>query len=334
VTYLSEVMQLNQQIDKEEGSRSFNFVYPMVLDMNPVAIVKKRGKNQRSSEKRKQRNRYINSAIAVFEKAIKLAPEYKPSYQNLIISYLLENNAAMAQGFLLGKYKQKFGSDIEFELLFAMTRAKSQMSGSGDYFEKLVEKVLDKKNIVNDSLTYMVVKNTAVYLEYSGKNKEAKNIWKKMAMRAKSLTDPSLFRIALAELRSDPENFKKSRLKLKDINNRLSKVLNRKKINNKDVFFWYQGEKIYHQENTRGEQFLLSEAGKVLSMSMPMNSSFDLAGLKNNDSLVRPFIMLGIPDRRISLINGEYISYDDAGIAIHIKDNKLNSWFAYQGAAD
>ena len=64
-------------------------------------------------------------------------------------------------------------------------------------------------------------------------------------------------------------------------------------------------------------------------MSMPMSSSVKLAGLKHSDSLVRPFITLGIPDRRISLINGEYIAYDNAGVAIYIKDNKLNSWFVY-----
>ena len=332
MSYLFEVMELNKQIAKHENMRHLDFVYPMLLDLNPVSIVKKRGtlaNEEKSKAKRKQREKLIGSAVLVFEKAIKLSPEYRPAYLNLIVSYLLNDNTPMARGILLGKYKKIFGTDIEYEMLTVMVAAINKQKNTGNKFKKLVSIVMSDLSGYHTTQIYSVLKNASIYWQYNGDDNQAENVWKQAAMELKSFGDPLLFKLALAELKSFGSKTVKLNNDLEKIRITIDNDLKSASDIKKSHFFWYQGEKIFVSHNEQGDHFIISEKGKRLSSQMMLDGSVKLAGLKAGDNVLRSYIRFGAPDRRVYLLSGEYIAYDKAGIGLYVKNNIIQSWFVY-----
>jgi hypothetical protein len=37
-----------------------------------------------------------------------------------------------------------------------------------------------------------------------------------------------------------------------------------------------------------------------------------------------------MPDRRLNMTSGEYLAYDDYGLALRISDDKVKGWFLYE----
>lgn len=332
MTYLSEVMELNKKIAKDENTVYLDFVYPMVLDLNPISLIKKRGlreNEEKSKIKRKQREKLINSAVLVFEKSIKLSHEYRPAYLNLIISYLLNENTPMARGILLGKYKKIFGEDIDYEILNVMVSAINKQKNTGHMFEKLVSKVIAGSSAYKATQVYSVLKNASIYWQYKGNDDQAENIWKHAAMKLKSFEDPSLFKLALSEIKSINHRTVSTGIDLKNLRNVIDEKLKFVSTTKNKRFFWYQGEKIFVAGNDQGDHFIITDKGKYLSSQMMLDGSVRLEGLQGGDSINRSYIRFGIPDRRVYLLNGEYIAYDKAGVGLYIKNNIIQSWFVY-----
>lgn len=329
MTWLAEVMQLNQKISKRDGHRVPEFIYPVVLDLEPVAFLQKRGINKtKLSSLIQQREKAASHAVSVFEKAIKLAPDYRPAYINLMVSYLLNDNTPMARGIMLGKYKKKFGTDIDFDLLMLMTAVLDGNEIDSEDFNALVKKVLARPDEFSAQQIYSVVQNTAQYLHYQQRPEKLNHFWKSVADKAKSMKDPSLFRLAVAALQNNRVEITGRHDALKNLRQQINQKISQYSLNKTAEFFWFEGEKIYHTQ-LAGNRFLFDEQGKRLSMVVSPDSAIKLAGIDYNDDAMRIFIQYGIPDRRIYLLNGEYIAYDDAGIAVYIKSKKVQSWFIY-----
>jgi len=56
------------------------------------------------------------------------------------------------------------------------------------------------------------------------------------------------------------------------------------------------------------------------------------AGVAIGDSSDRALKTLGIPTRHLHLLSGEYLAYDELGLAVHIVGNTIDGWFLYEPA--
>ncbi len=78
-----------------------------------------------------------------------------------------------------------------------------------------------------------------------------------------------------------------------------------------------------------GAQFITGSNGKIISARQQAGSATLDDLLKPGDDANRPLKTLGLPDRRINLVAGEYLAYDQYGLALHIDQNKIQGWFLY-----
>lgn len=52
-------------------------------------------------------------------------------------------------------------------------------------------------------------------------------------------------------------------------------------------------------------------------------------GIAMGDMADRALKTLGIPDRQLHMMSGEYLAYDAHGLAVHVVKNKIAGWFLY-----
>lgn len=141
-----------------------------------------------------------------------------------------------------------------------------------------------------------------------------------------------LFRLAIAHI--NPENDTRLSQKLQQapaINgNRLGDTMfvsNDQDNNSSDL--WIDGER-YQIFIDKGSRYITQDDGTLISA---WQTDSEIVQVNNElgigDSADRPFKTLGIPDRRLNLTSGEYLAYDDYGLAVRISNNQVRGWFLY-----
>lgn len=367
-THLAEAQALLRERRKFVDDGKIDFYYPVILDATlDTAYTGVDHRLKRSTIESKvqqldeQAATHLSQAARNFEKAIKLAPDYKKTYLLLASTHLLANNTYLARGVLQGRYMPRFQQkeelpDPAIAMLLSLTTALE-----GDASTAL--KQLDKLSIDNLSTTahsvlspsvllYSLSYNRAELHRFKGDEDSAKQVWLTLASHARSQGDTLLFRMALAQVENRQRPDRKVQVSIAPMIEGMrpgSKVASSGKMNADAATgrtgskeraasvlhvseLWVDGER-YQTYSDANTHYVTDDQDTVISVwqnDTLDGTILDEKPLHLGDSADRPFKILGIPDRELDLTSGKYFAYDDLGLAIRLADDSVKGWFLYE----
>lgn len=355
LSYFAQAQDLQKQLNNlyaDAGMKSqANFYYPMILDAQiDNADQHRPSDNKRADIKgkithlQKQKQAIINKSISQFEKAIRLAPDYQQTYLLLASAHLLAGNSYRVRGVLQGQYIPKFGKDSAVDMLLALTVA---VEGDSDQSIKELQGLLaalknhkPESPISANILHYSVTYNLAELYRSINKTLEAKNVWLDLAQSSKKKGDTLLFRLALSHINQNKNAILTQKLpQAPTINgHRLGDNLGDNLYvadNANKSELWIDGER-YLIVIDNGSRYIMQNDGRLVAAWYVDNKAGNKTGtsqisdkLSVGDPADRPFKTLGIPDRRLTMTSGEYLAYDNYGLAVRISNNQVRGWFLY-----
>ena len=354
VSYFAQAQAMQKQLSElhtDDGMKKpANFYYPMILDAHVSNIdAGQSSDNKRADIKslittlQKQKLMMINQSIRQFEKAIRLAPDYQQTYLLLASAHLLANNSYRVRGVLQGQYIPRFGNDSAVDMLLALTmNIEGDTGQSIKELKNLVDVFKNSKTaspIPENILRYSVFYNLAALYGSIDKTEEAKNIWMDLAQLSKKKGDTLLFRLALTHISQKKEPIITQKLQQAPAINgkRLGDTIQVSNGQNKSDL-WIDGER-YQVVIDNGSRYITQNNGALIS-AWQIDSKTDSEAtathinnqLRVGDSADRPYKTLGIPDRRLNMTSGEYLAYDDYGLAIRISNDRVKGWFLYDNS--
>ena len=337
MTYLAQAIEIHQALIRQGDLNQPSFYYPLILDTNALADsasqdTTKRSSSNSVSKQKKQLQKLVALGIKQLERAIDLEPDHRKSYLMLASAYLLANNTYMARGVLQGRYLKRFNRDVSLELVLAMTRAIEGESRKAQLeFQQLLNNISSSSTqtgLPRNLLLYSAFHNSAANALFLGDNSQATKIWRQLASHAKNSGNSLLFRMALDQIRPNSTPQPASLTKAPVINGyRLNdKFKSLKSHTNSEL--WIEGDKFVLSRSQNGSHYIVSEQGKIINAWQDTNGSIDKL-LSIGDSSDRPFKTFGLPDRHLHMLSGDYLAYDEYGLALHINQNKIQGWFLY-----
>lgn len=342
LSYLSEVIRLDRYIRQYSQSDQPEFYFPLTLDLEPLpesfkSMITKRGATDDALNKIKmERADSLTKAISLFEKALKLEPSYKQAYINLAAAYLLDNNSYMARGIILGRYVKQFGEDVDVKLLLTIADVLEGKSSKADkQFHGLMSSVLnnhDGSHVPDNTVIYRVYKNAASFYAFNNQQTDTSQVWRQLAQQAKQFADPTLFRLALAELNSPATrsftDVKMNKMASFQIGQQLeAEGLEQAKI---QYAFWYEGEKLKFYTTPSGIHVVTDSTSRIIAAWRQTDKAELIENLTLGDDTDRAYKVLGMPTRKIPLVSGEYLAYDRYGLALQSRQGRLVSGFIYK----
>lgn len=355
LSYLSQASNEYQQLISSKIIQHPDFFYPMMLDSGPHATPitspqGKRGIDIIAKEKIALIRKLTNKSINHIEKAIQLEPEHRDSYIYLAMSYLLESNTYMARGIIQGKYVPHFGKDIAVDLILAMTSAiEGNHRQAESEFKKLVGYInnrfdyeqKDTAALSRDLVIYSSFFNYAALLEFNNRKSESGALWETLAENASANGNSVLFRLALGQIKPDiapRQQFIDHPL----VNNQRpgdtfspqSSTRQNYSSENQSSEIWLEGEQLKVYRYTNGARLVINQHDKIVSAWQTdtwseQDENTRIANISLGENADRAIKALGIPDKRIHMVKGEYLTYDNIGLAVHILNNKISGWFLY-----
>lgn len=337
LTHLGEALGIRKQLLNKGENLGPGYVYPTVLEEAPgiqqgQRQLKKglRSFDASNEKERKEMDRHLKKAIDSFERAIKIDPGHRPSYWNLISSYLLTGNAPLAYGATAGNYVKRFGQDATASMFLAIS---AHFEGDTQKAMRLFERAM---HAAEESLVVILRMNRAVFFRASGDKKGARREWKKLAKLGKKRGDEALFRLAVSQIR----NQKSPRPATKPgptetINGyTIGQVVppfpsETPEIQKEEI--WLEGERIalYHFKN--GARMAVDATRRVIALWRAGGDGETAAGIQMGDDHAKTGRAYGLPTRRIRTLQGDYLAYDTQRIAIRFVNNKVAAWLLYGG---
>ena len=337
MTYLAQAAEIQQALIQQGDLKQAEFYYPLLLDASINASIKDTTRSKRASasdtrKQRKQLQQLVKQGIKQLERAIDLEPHHRKSYLLLASAYLMANNTYMARGVLQGRYLKRFKKDSAVDLILAMTRSiEGQHKKAQLEFNSLLNR-LSRKNI-NSSLPenlliYSAFYNSAANARLTGTQDIAVKSWQQLAKFAKSSGNSLLFRMALKHIRPDTNTSNNALTSALMVNGyRLEdKLPAHNQYKNSEL--WIEGEKYSVKTDSKGSHFITMNSGVIINAWQNTHGSIENL-LSIGDKPDRPLKTLGIPDRQLHMLSGDYLAYDNYGLALHINQNKVQSWFLY-----
>ena len=333
LTYLAEILVLKNQLTQQQLPLRLQFSYPIILENSPFAANLQQnfatrgftpGGDKNSKNIETEITEKTEKAIALFERAIKIDPDYKQAYFHLAISYLLQNNTPMAKGILLGKVASKFGDDTTLQLLLALTAGlEHDLSKSILSLEDLSQQTTS-----DTLLQYAIYSNLAVLHQANNDSRQAKNVWRKLAKIARQHGEGSLFQIAVAQIKNHTLT-NKNRVPATIEGLRINqKLTNYRATDSKDI--WVDGELYRLLRNEKGQVFVIDKNNIIINLWQEQDQAAPgILKIAMNDLEDRAFKSLGVPDRQIETPQGVYLAYDQYQLAVTINHNKISGWFLY-----
>lgn len=350
LTYLAEALDLRKNLLDRGQLTGPQFFYPLVLDASPTAqrisqpgSGKKRGvADGQAKKQKKQIKKLAAKAYDYFEKSRRLEPNHKNTYLLAAIAQLVKGNTYVARGVVQGELMLRFGRDLETDMLMAIIHAREgKLDEAGRLFKALARKITSNTRhdfvLPKELVSYAIHHNYAAMETFRGNRKLAKKIWQRMARQSKASGESLLFRMAVRQINNSQ-------------NNNVTPHFNNIKINNKKIGdsakrgktssqysqasdFWYEGEhlKFYRYEN--GTRMVLGSNKKVMSIWQEPARKNSIGKIAIGDDADRPLKVYGLPSRTISVVSGDYLAYDDLGLALHIVSGRVNGWFLYDPAS-
>jgi len=351
LTYLRQALDVQNQLLSLDNT-IINFHYPLRLDDGTyhapndtrVSVVKRGDARGAIRQLKTQRHQHIEAAISHFEKAIRLEPSYRHSYRLLAMSYLLDGNTFMVRGILQGKYIPQFKPDDDTTLLLAMTMAQEgKLQDAIKHFSDSLEKLKNNPTAADDLLTYTLTYNLAATLIQAGSPEEAATTWENLALQAKNNRNGLLFQLVLNQLgKSTPVTNHHDNARVADYQLGQSYTNTGKQLISRDDL-WLEGDKYQVLRIEPGIKLIVNHKNRIISAAQLTNNDISHAVLDPTSTYItspsnirigdisdRPIKRFGIPSRRIHVISGEYLAYDNLGLGIRINNNRVAGWFLYE----
>lgn len=349
LTHFSQALSIQQRLLQARAIETPAFYYPVLLDANPfgaggtrdASAARRSGEEAELAREKGRMRTHLDRSVTLFEKAIRLEPAHPKTYLTLACSYLLGGNTFMVKGIVQGKYIPRFGNDAASALILAMTTA---IEGDGYKARQAFEALLDDMEVAapraststfpKDQLTYAAFHNSAVLADYLGQSEAAQRLWQTLARQSKTVGNGLLFRLSLRhlEIESPRGNPLDSAPTVAGV--RVGDRFEGRAGAYQSTALWIEGEPYRVLRSTGGSRFVVAPNEGVVSawQDAGMGHSGDgtLGGrLSIGDDANRPMKAMGIPDRCLHMMAGEYWAYDAYGLAMHIQNNKVAGWFLY-----
>jgi tetratricopeptide (TPR) repeat protein len=340
LTHFSEALTIQKRLIQQHAFDIPAFYYPLLLDASPLASPGFRGDEARKRSalesffEQQQRilRAKIEQSIEHFEKAVRLEPNHPKSYLMLACSYLLSGNTFMVRGIVQGKYIPKFGPDGASDLILAMTLAhEGKHAKAQETFQQLIDDLKNEAapaSIPKDLLLYAAYHNYAALAEHLGQATMADRLWKELAQHAKSSGNGLLFRISVSRLEITspvaglaPQASNIAGLRIGD------RMTSQSPHRSNDL--WIEGEQYRVLRFDSGSRFVVGPDARITSAWQDSGQSSLYDSVSIGDAADRPIKVMGIPNRRLHLMSGEYLAYDKYGVALHIDNRKVVGWFLY-----
>ncbi|MCK4871067.1 MAG: hypothetical protein KAS93_08160 [Gammaproteobacteria bacterium] len=345
LTHFAEAMMSYQQLVNEYGIKQPAYYYPLLLDASATVLPARTGQSDSSkrsaldAEMKKIKQKMqdsIRQSIKYYEKAVRLEPENPRTYLLLAYSYLLDSNAYMVRGIMQGKYIPQFGHDSAAELILAMTSGiEGKTEKAEKDFARLIEHISKPFNdgvIPADLLIYSSYFNSSAYAQYLGKKDKAAALWKKLATYARAQSRPMLFQLAVGHVtnRALVRSIPSSALNIRGL--RLGDnfpVKQSSSQTNLKSDLWIEGDKFEVYRFKNGSRYVVNSSGKLVN-AWQDSARVELdKGIAMGNMADRALKSLGMPNRQLHMMSGEYLAYDAHGLAVHVVQDKIAGWFLY-----
>ncbi len=350
LSYYAQALALNKTLVDKYQIKQVQFYYPLLLDASSTSISNtatknsalKRAANQSAIKIIKNNiHKKLENSIRFFEKAIRLEPNHKKTYLLLAYSYLLDGNSFMVRGVIQGKYQPRFGNDSAVGLILAMTNAiEGKHNKAKKQFKQLITTLNNNSTTVSslshDLLLYSAYYNSSALFNFTGETTKASALWQALAKASQKSGNSLLFQMALGQLQPNRKinNLIKNAPTINGmrLNDKFSaKQLARQghKIND----LWLEGELHHVYRFDDGSRYVIGPNQKIISAWQDYGALYvsgsSTAQLSNNQTADRPLKKFGMPDRRLHMMSGDYLAYDNYGMAIHLVNNRVAGWFLY-----
>ena len=201
LSYFAQAQSAHKRLNELQASVAIKpqttFYYPMILDANvntidvePITGSKRSDARSKIIVLQKHKTALLNKSISQFEKALRLAPDYRQTYLLLASAHLLANNSYRVRGVLQGQYLPQFGKDPAVSMLLALTLAiEGDTTESIKQLQNLIADSKESKTtspIPEQILHFSVSFNLAALYRSMGKTTEAKKVWLTLAQTSKT----------------------------------------------------------------------------------------------------------------------------------------------------
>lgn len=343
ISFLAEAIGIQKDLISQGLLDSVDFYYPLILDAharlkNPPNTADASSKRAASDQQIKSQQQKIQQlsarAVEYLEKAIKLQPDYRNSYILLANAYLTAGNHFMVRGVIQGRYHPRFGNDRAGSMLLAMTRF---LEGEASQALNDMAQLIDNPEITSnnsstalppDIINYSLSYNLAALQIYSGAHNESRRTWQALAKKAQSTSNAYLFSLAVVQLQplSSPKN--EAFTRQPTINGlRLGDLKTRDDASHSINELWIEGEPFHVYNYDKGVQFITAIDGRIISAEQQSGPASLGQKLHLGDDASRILKTMGLPDRRIHLISGDYLAYDRYGLGLQVENEVITAWF-------
>jgi len=340
LTYLAEALRLHDELQQQGLLRQPAFYFPLMLDASaraqardPSSAPQQKRSAVLDEQRRQAMHLAVEQSIQHFEKAIRLEPAHKKTYLLLATAYLLDANSYMVRGVLQGRYLPSFGNDPAVDMLLAMTSAiEGKTSQAQQAFEHLLQqlpKQAGQSAMPQNLLVYAATYNSAALALFDDQPALAQQYWQQLAAAAKSSGNALVFRLALGHLvpASPGAHLALSRAPSIDGIRLGDRAAKNAAAQVSDL--WIDGEQHRVYRLADGARYIVDPTGRVISAWQQQGKASLQQVIRTGDDADRAFKALGLPDRRLDMVSGEYLAYDQYGLALHINNNQVLGWFLY-----
>ena len=346
LSYLAEALTARNQLAQELQWPLLYF--PLMMDDSPGWVhTAKRG----ISPGQKQINQLTDKAIGYLSRAKTLAPNHRLTYVHMAMAYLLSGNAPMAEGIVRGEYVRRFGQDSTSDLLLAISLITQEQTTLG---EKLLVSLtaqpipapgspLPQRAEQNRAIHFAAVANLAHLYRHTDRDEQARKLWYQYTRNLQGADDGLRFQLALQQL-------KPNQAMARGLSSpQLQGVMLGTKTSTSGTFqeLWFEGEMLTHMQLKPGLEAVKNPKGTILAVwqrEIPQSQAADaqgqnpgqqsstkptIFGIQLGDLADRAVKTLGAPDRRITLVSGQYLAYDRVGLALKTDEKRIVGWFLF-----
>ncbi len=334
LTHLAQALAIHNRLHTSGNRSGPHFFYPLQLELRPEATPQTSDGQTRGDAEQRRLQQHARHAVQSFERALRLEPQHRNSYLQLVIAHLLADNLPMARGELQGNYLPRFGKDPAASLLLAMIRAREgNLDEAHNDFQKLLSRLETEPSSLDNSpwpielLIHSSFRNAVALAKARNKNTNITKLWQRMARLAQASHQPLLFRLAIEHVRPGSLQSRPPAWTPKIRGARLGDVVHASARRNT---FWLDGETLSIYRFDDGARWVVDSKGRLINAWQHGGQSHLGNKLVLGDTADRPLKALGPPTRRVELVSGTYLAYDALGLAIHIEDGHIGGWYLYR----
>ena len=253
---------------------------------------------------------YKREAISSFDSVFEQAKDDRQTYIHLCVSYLVWRNIPMAKGILHGEYVPKFGNDPGARFLEAMVAiSEGNYDESRDLFLRLAsmsQNALDDAIINKEMFLYAVAHNLVKLSKYT---------------TGREISDERASPHDLLASLTPVEHYTLPQVPFivgEKVDKRV--LLENAKYHKK---LWIGRRLLHSYEFIDGLNVVVDNYGIVMALWGKGGDT----GVRDDTEISK--VIESSPDRQVATERGRYLAYDQLGLAYHVTDDGVDSWFYY-----